>query len=72
MDALTPNRRPESARALLAAIQCPGYARMFTPSRLNQRHCTPSCRAQASRIIAVARRERLLEQLDPGDRGRAE
>jgi hypothetical protein len=69
---LVSDRRPENAHALWAAILCPGCARLFTPARPNQRHCTASCRAQASRTAETVRRWQVLERLDPGDPGRAE
>lgn len=62
--ARTPDRAPQSARAL-PARECSGCRLMFEPSTDRQRHCRPSCRAVASR---QARADRLF----PDDPARAE
>lgn len=43
-------RVSRGARALSARIPCDGCGAVFTPRRLNQRHCRPACRARASRV----------------------
>jgi hypothetical protein len=40
---------PKAQRALSRGILCEGCGGRFQPSRPNQKHCRPSCRAAASR-----------------------
>ena len=62
----------EGARARLEAIPCEGCGDVFTPARVEQRHCSGRCRAAASRRRDTDRLTELLERLRPDDPGRPE
>lgn len=54
------------------AIPCLGCGQVFTPRRVEQRHCSGRCRATASRRRDSDRLTDLLERLRPDDPGRPE
>lgn len=55
--------RAESARAPAAGIPCAGCGDPFTPRRPGQRHCSPRCRAAASRTKAAAVHHAAMDRL---------
>jgi hypothetical protein len=60
------------ARARLDPIPCEGCGHLYTPRRVEQRHCSGRCRAAASRRRDEDRLTELLERLRPDDPGRPE